>query len=494
MFQGAEAEAPKASSATEQGVKRSPGNRSVSPSMGHADNSVARSGSPRSVSPTLKNEADDLRSPKRRRLSQDALEQNDKPLPQPTVPTQQAAPAQPCTSTLAPIAQNSIPTALTTTSAPAVPPVEPSAVSASSVVPPPPLNPLEHLSALDRQASELLTFLSRLTPAEAYGLASNPSAEKSKQYATLRSSFDRTRRLVSPGWPFLPHHDLGLRNNQQVEIARKANVAIFMSSIFTGEIGLRDMDRSFLAVFIPEDGALSKAQSAMYIELKTQGFITAWRTNAAPPPVVMADMFGPDLDKALLARRPGTTELTMVELQFLHELITRRSILEYHVKHKNLDQLPIRYTWEEFSQLVFAYLNKHVQHDIGGTQRQSEGEEDCVGLAARAAEAAVRATLGLGHDEVVPSYPSFDDVQPVPPPEPVQPPKPPEQPPSQVKIEETPAKATEVKAEPAKSNTIPSPTVTDPKKPFVPSKAEVEAVIARAAAASRSDTPQKVPA
>jgi hypothetical protein len=432
-----------------------------------------RSRSPRS------DEVDDTRSPKRRRISQDAPKQDEQPLPQSAPPTQP-------TTTPTPIAQNLPPTTSTaSTSASSAAPVPPSAV------PPPPapsLTPLEHLSDLDRQASDLLTFLSRLSPSEAYGLASNPSAEKSKQYVILRSTFDRTRRLVSPGWPFLPHHDLGLRNNQQVEIVRKANVAIFMTSIFTGEIGLRDMDRSFLAVFIPEEGALSKAQSAMYIELKTQGFITAWRTNAAPPPVVMADMFGPDLDKALLARRPGTTELTTVELQFLHELITRRSILEYHVKHKNLDQLPIRYTWEEFSQLVFAYLNKHVQHDVGGMRtKETGGDGDFVGLAARAAELAVRSTLGLGHDEVVPPYPSFEDVGPIPLPEPVQPLKPPE-PQPQVKSEEPVA---EVKVEPAKSISVTSSPAPDTKKPFVPSKAEVEAVIARAAAASRSDTPQK---
>ena len=214
---------------------------------------------------------------------------------------------------------------------------------------PPRNNPLEHLPALDQQASQILTFLSRLTPAEAMGLSNNPAAATSREYALLRAAFDRTRRLLSLGWPFLPQHDLGLRDNAQIEIVRRANQAIFMSSIFTGEIGLRDMDRSFLAVFVSENGTLLPAQGSMYLELKTQGFITAWRTGAAPPDLVMRDMFGPEIDKMLLARRPGATTLTDTEREFLRMLNSRRGILESAANTKTLDQLPVNYKWEDFS-------------------------------------------------------------------------------------------------------------------------------------------------
>lgn len=158
---------------------------------------------------------------------------------------------------------------------------------------------------------------------------------------------------------------MGLRDNNQIEIVRRANQAIFMSSVFTGEIGLRDMDRSFLAIFVPDNAKLLKAQASIYLELKTQGFITAWRTGAAPPSVVMADLFGPDLDKAILARRPGTTSLAPSEQDFLNRLTSRRDILLGHVKNNSLDQLPLKYRWEDFSREVSSYLSKHLENTSG---------------------------------------------------------------------------------------------------------------------------------
>ncbi|KIW98205.1 uncharacterized protein Z519_01789 [Cladophialophora bantiana CBS 173.52] len=312
---------------------------------------------------------------------------------------------------------------------------------------------LDNLPVLDKQSSQLLSFLSRLTPAEAMGLSSAPSAPITKEYAALRASFDRTRRLLSPGWPFLSPHDLGLRDSSQIEIIRRANQAIFMSSIFTGEIGLRDMDRSFLAVFVPENGKLLKAQASMYLELKTQGFITAWRTGAAPPNVVMADLFGPDLDKALLARRPGTTGLAPTEQEFLVRLASRRDILQSHVRTNTLDQLPLKYKWEDFSREVSSYLIKHIENSSNSGEGafnegndptrslhrdQMEGqfsihgpplpvsatdsilsskpqirhateppdEGDFVAQAARAAEIALRSTLGLAYSDKIPEEPA----------------------------------------------------------------------------------------
>jgi hypothetical protein len=306
-------------------------------------------------------------------------------------------------------------------------------------------SPLDRLPLLDLQASQILTFLSRLTPAEAMGLSNTPNAPTSREYASLRAVFDRTRRLISPGWPFLPQHDLGLRDNTQIEIVRKANQAIFMSSIFTGEIGLRDMDRSFLAVFVPETGELSKAQGAMYLDLKTQGFITAWRTGAAPPDLVMRDMFGPDLDKALLARRPGTTSLTPTEQEFLRQVNSRRGILESAVNTKTLEQLPVTYKWEDFSREVSSYLISHIEQSsrtvegVLGEDRDSPGggvarsqmpghlsahgsqpptsstnsgageppvKEDFVALAAKAADIALRSVLGLSFTDKIPDMPS----------------------------------------------------------------------------------------
>lgn len=224
---------------------------------------------------------------------------------------------------------------------------------------------VENLPILDSLASQILAFLSRLTPTEALGLSNTPNSPKTIEYAAMRASFDPARRWFYTGSPFLSSRDLGYRENRQVDIIRKANQAIFVSSVFTGEIGLRDMDRSFLSVFVPDFGKLLKAQASIYLELKTQGFITAWRTGAAPPHVVMADLFGPDLDKHILARRPGTTSLAPTEQDFLNRLASRREILQGHVKSNTLDQLPLKYKWEDFSREVSSYLFKTIESTSG---------------------------------------------------------------------------------------------------------------------------------
>lgn len=228
------------------------------------------------------------------------------------------------------------------------------------------------LPTLDILATQILTFLARLTPTEALGLSNVSNSPKTREYADLRSRFDPLRRLLNTGAPFLSSKDLELRDAPQIDTIRKANQATFISSVFTGEIGLRDMDRSFLAVFVPENGKLLKAQASIYLELKTQGFITAWRTGAAPPAVVMADLFGPDLDKHILARRPGTTSLAPSEQDFLNRLSSRREILQAHVKNNTLDQLPLKYKWEDFSREVSSYLFKNIENTTNNGNGQTD--------------------------------------------------------------------------------------------------------------------------
>ncbi|KEF53035.1 uncharacterized protein A1O9_10943 [Exophiala aquamarina CBS 119918] len=224
---------------------------------------------------------------------------------------------------------------------------------------------LEHLPALDTAAYHVLAFLARLTPADALGLARAPDSPSSREYAALRSQFEYTRRFYNTGAHFLSAKDTGLEEKTQIDTLRKANQAIFVSSVFTGEIGLRDMDRSFLSVFVPEGGKLLKPQGSMYLELKTQGFITAWRTGAAPPAVVMSDLFGPDIDKSILSRRPGVSTLALSEQDFLNRLSSRREILQTHIQNNTLNQLPEKYKWEDFSREVSSYLFKNIENPLG---------------------------------------------------------------------------------------------------------------------------------
>ncbi|KIW99982.1 uncharacterized protein Z518_10910 [Rhinocladiella mackenziei CBS 650.93] len=312
---------------------------------------------------------DNPRSPKRRRISPAGDEHTIEDVNKPTAPQVSSPPQEDGQKDSQP------PQSVSLISAPA----EDKKDNAATKIPEsqsPSRTLLESLPALDNLASQILTFLARLTPTEALGISNTPNSPSTREYVGLRSMFDPKRRPFSTGSPFLSWTDLGLHENSHIDIIRRANQAIFMSSVFTGEIGLRDMDRSFLSVFVPENGKLLKAQASIYLELKTQGFITAWRTGAAQPAVVMADLFGPDLSKHILARRPGTTSLAPSEQDFLNRLSSRREILQAHVKDNTLDQLPLRYRWEDFSREVSSYLSKYIENASNSSSTPMEANRN----------------------------------------------------------------------------------------------------------------------
>ena len=119
------------------------------------------------------------------------------------------------------------------------------------------------------------------------------------------------------------------------------------------------MDQNFLEVFVPEQGRLFKALGSIYLELKTQAFITANRTAAAQPLAVMAELFPQNMESKLLERRPGQKTIPPSEQDFLNRLSSRRDILLTDVRNKTLDQLPLRYRWEDLSREVSGYLAKN---------------------------------------------------------------------------------------------------------------------------------------
>jgi protein TBF1 len=229
---------------------------------------------------------------------------------------------------------------------------------------PPPSGPsqqtrLDNLPILSNLSSQLLSVLAKMSPTEALQLSRAQASQTAREYQFIRSLFNPVRDLFLKGSPFFSPIVLGLTDPDQVEILRKANQAMYMSSIFTGEIGLRDMDQNFLEVFVPEQGKLLKAQGSIYLELKTQAFITANRTGHPQPLAVMAELFPPDVESNLLDRRPGVKGMAPSEQDFLKRLYSRRDILLADVRNKTLDQLPFRYRWEDLSREVSGYLAKN---------------------------------------------------------------------------------------------------------------------------------------
>ncbi|RMZ88735.1 hypothetical protein DV736_g4033, partial [Chaetothyriales sp. CBS 134916] len=217
---------------------------------------------------------------------------------------------------------------------------------------------LDNLPVLSSLAGQLLTALAKMPPGEGITLIRNLHLPNYQEYRTIRSLLDPVLGLYRTGPSFLIHTQLGMTTASQIEILRKANQAVWLASIFTGEVGLRDMNQSFLFVFVPEQGKLAKNQGNILLELKTQAFITAHRLRAADPRVVLTDLFSGDMDQQILSRRSGGQPLAPSEQEFLKRLGARRDVLEEHIRLNKLDELELRYGWSEFSKEISNYIYK----------------------------------------------------------------------------------------------------------------------------------------
>ena len=224
---------------------------------------------------------------------------------------------------------------------------------------PSPQTRLDNLPILSNLAGQLLSVLAKMTPHESLGLAKNVAMPNYQEYRTIRTLLDPVHNLYRTGPSFLIPAQLGLNSVSQAEILRKANQALWLTSIFSGEIGLRDMDQSFLFNFVPEGGKLLKSQGIIFLELKTQAFITAHRVRAADPRVVLADLFSHDMDQRILSRRPGTRSLAPSEHEFLKRLSSRRDILAEDIRLNRLEELQTRYGWNEFNRETSNYISKN---------------------------------------------------------------------------------------------------------------------------------------
>lgn len=213
------------------------------------------------------------------------------------------------------------------------------------------------------QATQILSLLARSTYQEITSIVSEPHSEDAQAYSTMRSLFEHTKRVYPTGGPFLSSAGLGLTGNDQVETIRKANVASFVSSIFgSQEVGFSALDDHFLDVFVPEGGRLLKMQGAIYLELKTQAFISAIKAKEHTSSELLYRLFPNDLGLKLLTRRPGSRHLAPTETDFVKRAWSRRDILLAEVDNpESAVKLPERYPWEHFLRDLSTYISKNFE-------------------------------------------------------------------------------------------------------------------------------------
>lgn len=125
---------------------------------------------------------------------------------------------------------------------------------------------------------------------------------------------------------FLNPDLLELRAPQHRATIRKVNLATFVSSVFGSvEVGFFHLNEHFLDTFVPDGARLLKSQSALFLNLKTQAYISAMDQGEKPKEEILNDLFPPDMDQILLRRRNGAKNLTPNESDFVARCKSRRN-------------------------------------------------------------------------------------------------------------------------------------------------------------------------
>lgn len=184
-----------------------------------------------------------------------------------------------------------------------------------------------------------------------------PKSEEGLAYASLRGLFTHTKRLYGRD-VFLSPDKLELSVPEHRLTIRKANLATFVISIFgSNEVGFFHLNDSFLDVFIPEGGRLLKQQGGLFLELKTQSYISAIGQDEKSQDQILQDLFEDNMEDKLLNRRDGTRQLIPSEADFVNRANSRREYL----RGLSTDYafLVEKFQWTEFLRELIFYVAKN---------------------------------------------------------------------------------------------------------------------------------------
>lgn len=167
--------------------------------------------------------------------------------------------------------------------------------------------------------------------------------------------------MYSSKKPFLSPTELDLTEPSQIDIIRKANLASFVSSIFgTQDISFAELNDNFLDVFVPEGSRLLKVQGALFLELKTQAFISSLNNEERTRTDILFELFPDDLEQVLLSKRLGNRQLAPSEADFVKRARSRRDIILNDINNEDaMKALPDKYHWEDFLRDLSSWISKN---------------------------------------------------------------------------------------------------------------------------------------
>ncbi|KAI4200516.1 MAG: hypothetical protein LQ350_003886 [Teloschistes chrysophthalmus] len=219
---------------------------------------------------------------------------------------------------------------------------------------------IQSLPVLENLALQLLATFASTPYQQLLILTSNSHTEPGATYAALKSLFDHTKKVYSIREPFLSARELGLSQADHIDTIRKANIATFVSGVFgSQDVGFYHLNEFFLDSFVGDSGRLLKHQAGLFLDLKTQAYISAITNGERSREEILDDLFPVDLEQRLLDRRSGAKQLASGEVEFLQRASNRKkALLEEPLTPAGIARLPEKYVWEHFLRDTSASISK----------------------------------------------------------------------------------------------------------------------------------------
>ncbi|SCW03408.1 LAFE_0G09758g1_1 [Lachancea fermentati] len=255
---------------------------------------------------------------------------------------------------------------------------------------------LNSIGLLDNVSTQLLKLLATNSVENLINLTTiSPDTLEKDAFNTLFVLFKQVKLIytsspllhvddIAPGlWLPGEHSPYILRGHETYIhcVMRKSNLITFLLSLLgLFQYGFSFLDDSFMEVFCPvanesllepdktpgiQCGKLLKAQAVLYLDLKTQAFISAMEslgegyTGIPSSKQDILDRIFPKNMKAFLCSKKGLqiAQLTPSEEDFVTRCAHRREKL---LNQDNLTQLMEEYDWIEFFKELFEYTRKNL--------------------------------------------------------------------------------------------------------------------------------------
>lgn len=224
---------------------------------------------------------------------------------------------------------------------------------------------VKSLPILDNLSTQILNTLGRGAYMDAIAVATQPDTDQGQAFQILMSLFEQTKSIYSED-AFLSARELQLNKTREYSIIiQKTNLATFVSAVFgAAKVGFFHLNENFLDTFVVDNGRLLKPQGALFLDLKTQAYISAMGQVERSQREILDDLFPEDIDRILLARRQSTKVLAPSEADFVARCRRRREHLA--AVDPETEDISLKYSWLAFVRDLSEYISKNSQMILTG--------------------------------------------------------------------------------------------------------------------------------